>query len=169
MHSKRITVYFWEGIMTGTTKTSATALSRIVRFCPKGRQEQKNVNTPFGISIFKWRKTVRSTEVSIGIKCFSIYINRVFCPEISHGSRNEDRLFPGPKTSTFTSTRALWPVSQQHLEGQWGSSCRIWWSSLPSCWDKWVQKKSRRRNSGSSTVWSWQREYKNFAGVKPWL
>lgn len=47
--------------MTGMTKTSATALLRIVSSHPKVRQEQKNVNTPFGISMFNWRKTGWST------------------------------------------------------------------------------------------------------------
>lgn len=123
----------------------------------------------FNINMFNCSKAISEDRNIEWNKAFWCLNKSIFCLGLWHGSRNEDRVSPEPKTSTSASMCALWPRSQQHPEGQWGSSCRTWCCSLQSCWDKWVQTKCRRRNAGSSTAWSWRREYENFARVKRWL
>lgn len=119
--------------------------------------------------MFSYSKAISATEILIEIRCFSVWIKLFFCLDLWRGSRSEVRVCPEPKTSTSAWTRAPWPTSRQHPEGRWGSSCRTWCCSPQSCWDKWVQSKCRRRNSESSTAWSWQRKYENFPRVEHWL
>lgn len=87
-------------------------------------------------------------------------------PDLWRGLKKGGRVFPGPRTSTFTLNVALWPRSLRHPGGPWASSCKTWYTFLTSWQDEWVKRICRGRKSSSCTAWRWQRPFNNSATNK---